>query len=230
MKQFKEMNDSQLCNAIKEKNEKEKNEKAFEVLHKRYQNIVAESVYKNITKGGFHKQLSVSYISAMEDLQSQAWLEIYNQLRTNFNFNTTAQLKVYLYRIARSETCKFMRNRIALRQQAGTDSNLQFPRFDTEYKKNKDAFMSVEYINEDDHLIDKVLSELVNKLTEKENKVLDMQLSGISQKDIATKLSVDVRTIYNMRKKIIDKAKRVVQEIVGNQEVGLLATIESLTS
>jgi RNA polymerase sigma factor (sigma-70 family) len=142
----------------------------------------------------------VSYTSAIEDLCSQSWFEIYNQLKKNFQFNTTEQLKFYLYQIARSETCKFMRNRISIRKQLGTDENLQFPRFDAEYEKNNNAFISVEY-TEDDHLIEKVLPALVNKLSEKEYKVLTMHLSGATQKEIATELGVGVKTIYNIRKK-----------------------------
>jgi len=153
----------------------------------------------------------VSYQSAMEDLCSQSWFEIYNQLMTNFQFKTTGQLKFYLYRIASSETCKFMRDRIDIRKQAGTDSNLQFPRFDTEYEKNNNAFIFVEDINEDELFIEKALPILINKLSEKEQKVLNMYISDVAQKDIATELGVDVRTIYNIRKKINDKAKRITK-------------------
>jgi len=206
MTQFKDMNDSQLCKSIKDGKQQ-----AFAVFQERYQDVISKAVYKNITKGGFHKQLSVSYQSAMEDLCSQSWFEIYNQLTKNFQFKTTGQLKFYLYRIARSETCKFMRNRISLRKQAGTDANIQFPRFDAEYEKNINGFISVEYSDEVDHLIEKVLPELISKLSERELKVLEMQSSGILQKDIAIELGVDVRTIFNIREKITDKAKRMSQ-------------------
>ncbi len=198
------LDDSQLCELIKQGDQY-----AFEAFQKRYHGVIVNSVRNNITKGGFHKQLSINYESAMEDLQSEAWMEIYNQLRSNFEFRTSGQLKFYLYRIARSETCKFMRDRIKIRKQADTDINLQFPRFDTEYKENPDTFVCMEESLDDLTFSEKALPILINKLSENESKVLEMQMRGVSQQEIADELGVTVRTVFNLRKRINDKASHV---------------------
>lgn len=201
------LDDSQLCELIKQGDQY-----AFEAFQKRYHSVIVNSVRNNITKGGFHKQLSVNYESAMEDLQSEAWMEIYSQLRSNFEFRSSGQLKFYLYRIARSETCKFMRDRIKIRKQANTDINLQFPRFDTEYKENPDTFICMEESQDDLTFSEKALPILMNKLSKNESKVLEMQMRGVPQKEIADELGVTVRTVFNLRKKIDDKASRVEVE------------------
>lgn len=202
MEKTANLDDSQLCELIKQGDQY-----AFEAFQKRYHGVIVNSVRNNITKGGFHKQLSINYESAMEDLQSEAWMEIYNQIRNNFEFHSSGQLKFYLYRIARSETCKFMRDRIKVRKQAGTDINLQFPRFDTEYKNSPNTFVCIE--EENLTFSEKALPILIGKLSENESKVLEMQMSGLSQQDIATELGVTVRTVFNLRKKINDKASRI---------------------
>lgn len=198
------LDDSQLCELIKQGDQY-----AFEAFQKRYHSVIVNSVRNNITKGGFHKQLSVNYESAMEDLQSEAWMEIYSQIRSNFEFRSSGQLKFYLYRIARSETCKFMRERIKIRKQANTDINLQFPRFDTEYKENPDTFVCMEESLDDLIFSEKALPILINKLSKNESKVLEMQMRGVPQQEIADELGVTVRTVFNLRKKIDDKASRV---------------------
>ncbi|MEZ9219291.1 sigma-70 family RNA polymerase sigma factor [Vibrio cyclitrophicus] len=198
------LDDSQLCELIKQGDQY-----AFEAFQKRYHSVIVNSVRNNITKGGFHKQLSVNYESAMEDLQSEAWMEIYSQIRSNFEFRSSGQLKFYLYRIARSETCKFMRERIKIRKQANTDINLQFPRFDTEYKENPDTFVCMEESLDDLTFSEKALPILINKLSKNESKVLEMQMRGVPQQEIADELGVTVRTVFNLRKKIDDKASRV---------------------
>lgn len=57
---------------------------------------------------------------------------------------------------------------------------------------------------------DKALPILINKLSENESKVLEMQMRGVSQQEIADELGVTVRTVFNLRKRINDKASRIV--------------------
>ncbi|MFA0724618.1 helix-turn-helix transcriptional regulator, partial [Vibrio sp. 10N.222.49.E5] len=92
---------------------------------------------------------------------------------------------------------------------ANTDINLQFPRFDTEYKENPDTFVCMEESLDDLTFSEKALPILINKLSKNESKVLEMQMRGVPQQEIADELGVTVRTVFNLRKKIDDKASRV---------------------
>ncbi|PSV35334.1 sigma factor-like helix-turn-helix DNA-binding protein [Photobacterium sp. GB-210] len=90
------------------------------------------------------------------------------------------------------------------------DLYVQFPRFDKEYKEHPDTFVCMEESLDDLTFSDKALPILINKLSENESKVLEMQMRGVSQQEIADELGVTVRTVFNLRKRINDKASRIV--------------------
>jgi len=207
------------------------NEQAFSILITEYNELTLKVVEQTLAKNDFHKVLSINYKSTSEELASSVWFEMYKTFKRGATFESSDKFVAYISKVSRSHARKFMKARIEIRVNQGDlinkkldhsdDSNTEYLILDNRFEDKKSR--NLKFSSIDDVTIETlqqpsssnteeiVLEEMqilgfFNNLTDKQKEVVKLTLESDTQAEVAKKMGVDVKTIFNILKGIQDKS------------------------
>jgi RNA polymerase sigma factor (sigma-70 family) len=202
MEDLKQLSDKELL--IKAKGN---DTQSFEVLKHRYRTAISTTSSKLLSKGGLGEQLSISPTGLFDDIESLVWTGVFK--KSTFDWEKHPNLGGLIHDITSKRTIEIMRKSITRRQQGDTEENLQFPSYhdvEEEALSSRPVERSTpETINSAIDLI----NELDARLSEKQRTIIELQYAGMSQKDIAMKLGISDKTLYNALQSIKAIADKV---------------------
>ncbi|MFV1873820.1 MAG: RNA polymerase sigma factor [Oleiphilus sp.] len=202
MEELKELSDKELLSKAKGNDTK-----SFEALKHRYRATISATFRKLLSKGELDVQLSISPAGLLDDIESLVWTGVFK--KSTFDWEKHPDLGGLIYDITSKRTIEIMRKSIRRRQQGDTEDNLQFPSY---HDVEEEALSSRPVENSTPETINSaidLINELGERLSEKQRTILDLQYAGMSQKDIAIKLDVSEKTVYNALQSIKAIADKV---------------------
>ena len=207
-------------------------EKALRQLIDEYNSKVMKTIQQTLTKNKFHEVLSINYMSAAEELSSETWFKVHKKFKQGALFDAPVKFISYICIVARNTAKAYMKERIEKRKQNShlqnlkkdlveedtcenlildgrfekTDGNknLKFDRIDDLGDEN---LRQIPRASAEELVLEEMQAlDVLNSLSDKEKEVLRLTIECETQEEVALKMGVSVRTIFNLIKGIENKS------------------------
>lgn len=200
---YRDYNDNELIMYINEKNED-----ASEIMFKKYQPVIKECATKLYEKA---KSVGIEF----NDLMQEGMLGLSSAID-----NYSEQLDTHFYTFAKTCIKRKMISyigRLSCQKQLSLNSSISYDFNDEDaYKSNYYLidYNNPEKIAENNEIINIVLKEANNKLSNLEKNILKLRLKGYNYKEISKYLNKECKAIDNAVQRIRMKLKNTLQDII----------------
>lgn len=181
----------------------ESNEEASNILYDKYNFIVTAELKRYLYVS---KQLGIDYA----ELRQEALVGFSDAL-ANYNQDKGCKLSTFITLCIERRLSKFIRKMDTKKEQINQGTISLDQEIDEEfslYDVLGDSSNDPQMILEEDESAKSLLEEAEIKLSSSEKEVLDLILSNYSYDDIAKKLGVPIKSIYNCIARIRNKLKK----------------------
>ncbi|MCW8196733.1 sigma-70 family RNA polymerase sigma factor [Proteobacteria bacterium 005FR1] len=198
--------DHQLIDRIQNRDER-----AIEELQRRYRKVVHSACRQVFTYKGLHTQLTFDYKELIPDVESVLWSELVKSIQEGKSSLANAPKKI-IAQAARNQATNLVRKSLR-RRKAGnpTAADLTFPRLDELLESEPESLVH-DQNPESIYLDDDLATRLVEKMTERQRRALEMTLDGMRRHQVAAELGVTEKTVYSDLKAARAKFDELLQD------------------
>jgi len=175
-------------------------------IDNQFTNLVKET--KASVLGAISRTLNPDYVHMIDDVVQETYIRAYNSLKKN-QFRHEASLNTWLYTIARNES---LRLNAKLQKQKNIEQQLD----DTVIHSRQMIFQAVDFSAVSKHpaaVKAELVKTIISKLPSKYKSVLELDILGFKDWQIAEKLKISLGTVKSRNFRAREKVRQWVHQM-----------------
>lgn len=179
------------------------NQSALSTLQDMFNSTIELAFHKAIRKNSMHELLSVNYIEKLPEINNDVWYSIFDIIMTKGERPLGELPAKYIYVTAVNTTNEYRNKRLEIRTKSGIFST--FPRH-LQILKDTPEQLPNDIENPENLFDSKVTSQaFFSSLSERQQMIIDLMMKKVKKEKIADILDINVKTLYNEKKRIESK-------------------------